>query len=306
MKCFRSSYSMLFHPILDIIISNMNETKGKLLLLTLTVLVFGSNAFTGRSLLQRIENTQATLAVEVGRIPGTAMPEDWAASGAKLGFTLEVGFTDTSDQSTKDMLGADALMGTKLQTILPLNEPSFISVLGSETVDVRPGAYGCQIKDKDSEQYALRWYMDFPNGAKRNDVELPAERIYFLSRCWLPSYTDENMLALENARKEKKRILSTIELSNARLTKIRSSPPAGNFLGDVVQNAFNFRHIVRLMERKKKLRSRLNYLEKTYPLDLDKIIDGPNGVTYAKDGVIAVKRSSKYLWVGKFKITEII
>jgi hypothetical protein len=264
------------------------------------------DAFTGRSLQQRIENTQATLAVEVGRIPGTAMPSEWAASGAKLGFTLEIGFTDNAEQSTNERLGEDALMGSKLQTILPLNQPTFISLLGTEVIEIQPGAYGCQIQDRDSEKYALRWYLNFPNGAKRNDVELPAEKIYFLSKCWLPSSNDENMLALENARKEKKQILSTIELTNARLNKIRSSPPAGNFFGDVVQNAFNFRHIVRLIERRKKLQSRLNELEKSYPLDSGTIITGPNDVTYAKEGVIAVKRSKKYLWIGRFTITKLL
>jgi hypothetical protein len=282
------------------------NVKKLLLLASLSEIIF-TDAFTGRSLLQRIENTQATLAVEVGRIPGTAMPPEWAASGAKLGFTLEVGFTDNAAEQmiTRDMLAGDAMMGNKPQTIIPLQPPSFISLTGSEVIDVKPGVYGCQIQNRDSEQYALRWYLDFPNGAKRNDVELPAERIYFLSRCWLPSSNDEGMLALENARKEKKQLLSTMELTDARLNKIRNSPPAGNLLGDVVQNAFNFRHIVKLIERKKRLQSQLNELERAYPLDSDKIINGPNDVSYAKDGVIAVKRSSKYLWVGRFKFTEL-
>lgn len=288
-----------------------NVKKLLLLLASLSEIIFTTSschAFTGRTLLQRIENTQAKLSVEVGRVPGTAMPPEWAASGAKLGFTLEVGFTDNNaaDQMiTRDVLAGDAMMGNKPQTIIPLQQPSFISVSGSEVIDVKPGIYGCQIQNRDSEQYALRWYLDFPKGAKRNDVELPAERIYFLSRCWLPSSNDESMLALENARKEKKQLLSTMELTDARLNKIRNSPPAGNLLGDVVQNAFNFRHIVKLIERKKKLQSQLNELERAYPLDSDKIINGPNDVSYAKDGVIAVKRSSKYLWVGRFKFTEL-
>eukprot|EP00986_Skeletonema_menzelii_P018633 scaffold26670_cov149-Skeletonema_menzelii.AAC.11 len=260
------------------------NVKLLLLLASLSEIIFTCYAFTGRSLLQRIENTQATLAVEVGRIPGTAMPSEWAASGAKLGFTLEVGFTDNAEQITREMLAGDALMGNKPQTVIPLKQPSFISVSGSELIDVKPGAYGCQMQDRDSQQYALRFYLDFPNGARRNDVELPADRIYFLSRCWLPSSNDESMLALENARKEKKQILSTIELTDARLNKIRSSPPA---------------------ERKKKLQSQLNELERAYPLDSDEIINGPNDVSYAKEGVIAVKRSSKYLWVGRFRFTEL-
>jgi len=210
-------------------------------------------------------------------------------------------------QITKEMLGGDgdALMGNKLQTVRPLKQPSFLSAYqarNSSMLSLEHMVDKC--KTEESDLHALRWYLNFPNGAKRNDVELPAERIYFLCRCWLPSSTDEGMHALENARKEKKQVLSAIELTNARLNKIRSSPAAGNLLGDIVQNAFNFRHIVKLVERKKKLQSRLNELEKSYPLDSDKIMAGPNGISYAKDGVIAVKRQSKYLWVGRFKFTD--
>ena len=195
--------------------------------------------------------------------------------------------------------------GCTLQSVVPLEWPSFVGVSGLEYIRVNAGAYGCQIQDRDSEQYALRWYLDFPNGATRNDVELPPGRVYFLGRCWPPSSTDERVLALENARKEKKRILSTVELTDARLNKIRSSPPAGNLLGDVVQNAFNFRHIVKLVDRRKKLQSQLNKLERAYPLDLEKVIMGPNDVSYEKEGVIAVRRKSKYLWVGRFKFTNL-
>lgn len=235
------------------------------------------------------------------------MPEEWAASGAKLGFVLEVGFSDYKEQGTKEILGQDALMGIRLQEMLPLNQPSFVSASGTQVIDVQPGAYGCQVQDRESQQYALRWYLDFPNGAKRNDVELPAERIYFLSRCWLPSSNDVSMLALENARKEKKQVTSEMELTNARLNKIRTTPPADNLFGKVVQNAFNMRHIIILLERRKKLQSQLNELEKKYPLDSDKIMNSPNDdVIYAKEGVIAVKRSRQYHWVGKFTINELL
>eukprot|EP00956_Cyclotella_meneghiniana_P015391 scaffold23535_cov35-Cyclotella_meneghiniana.AAC.1 len=200
--------------------------------------IYSSHALSSnRSLLSRIENTRATIDVEVGRISGTAMPSEWASSGAKLAFTLHVGFTTNSIanqmMTNKEILAADALMGTTLQTIVPLEQPSFISVSGSESIVVKPGAYGCQIQNVDSNQYALRWYLDFPNGAKRNDVVLPPEHIYFLTRCWLlplsSSCTDDEggmmLLALENARREKKDILSTMELTNARLNKIK------NYLG---------------------------------------------------------------------------
>ena len=236
------------------------------------------------------------------------MPPEWAASGAKLGFNLEVGFTDYEvdmDPQTIKSLQQDAMMGSTLRTVLPLNQPSFVSASGTESIDVRRGAYGCQVHDRESKQYALRWYFDFPNGAKRNDVELPAERIYFLGRCWLPSSSnDGDNKILENAMKEKEQLLSDIELTNARYNKIRSTPPAGNIFGDIVQNAFNMRHMVVLIERKKSLQLKLDELLKKYPLDTDKVVEGPNDVTFAKEGVVAVKRSRQYHWIGTFSINE--
>ena len=120
------------------------------------------------------------------------------------------------------------------------------------------------------------------------------------------------LLALENARKEKKHILSTMELTNARLNKIKNySPlPAGknnNILGDIVQKAFNFRHVIKLKGRNKELQSRLDVLERTYPLDDDRVIIGPTkDVWYEKEGVIAVKKKSKYLWIGRFKFKNLL
>ena len=60
-----------------------------------------------------------------------------------------------------------------------------MSANGQESIRVEAGAHGCQTQGLESRQYAFRFFLDFPNGAKRNVVELPAERIYFLSSCWL-------------------------------------------------------------------------------------------------------------------------
>ena len=293
--------------------ANMHQHRCILLLPFLYCLFACSNAFStaphkSAVLLRSTENTHATLAVSIGRIPGTTMPSEWAASGARLGFALEVGFTDNElrrDSVFKESLTQDVLMGSTLRMILPLNSPSFVDASGTQVIDVHPGAYGCQIQDAESEQYALRWYLDFPNGAKRNDVELPAERIYFLCRCWLPSNTNGGInSSIERAREQKEKVLSDIELTNARLDKIRSTPSAGNILGDLVQNVFNFRHILVLLERKKQLQIEMNKLETAYPLDSGEILRH-NSVTYAKEGVVAVRRSRQYCWIGTFTINEL-
>ena len=125
------------------------------------------------------------------------MPPEWAASGAKLGLAVEVVFTNEKCQyemSKERLLRGDIMMGNSFMTVEPLNEPSFISSNGLQMVKVLPGAYGCQMQDIESRRYAFRFFLDFPEGAKRNDVVLPAERLYFLSTCWLVNDNDESVL----------------------------------------------------------------------------------------------------------------
>lgn len=56
-------------------------------------------------------------------------------------------------------------------------------------ITVSPGAFSCQIQEPQTEQYSFRFFLDFPEGAIRNDVVLPAERIYFVSKnCCIASY----------------------------------------------------------------------------------------------------------------------
>lgn len=139
------------------------------------------------------------------------MPPDWAASGAKLGLVLEVEFTNEKCQyemSKERLLRGDIMMGNNLMTVEPLNEPSFISSIGRETVKVLPGAYGCQLQEIESRRYAFRFFLDFPGGAKRNDVILPAERLYFLSSCWL---VDEEDFVLDRARRRRDDLEKSIQ-----------------------------------------------------------------------------------------------
>ncbi|KAL7546091.1 hypothetical protein ACHAWF_009430 [Thalassiosira exigua] len=104
--------------------------------------------------------------------PARPCPPEWAASGAKLGFSLEVVFAveQCEYKMTKErLLKGDALMGTTLIAVEPLNEQRFVRTKGEEVVRVKPGAYGCQIQDLESRRYALRFFPDFPEGAKWND-----------------------------------------------------------------------------------------------------------------------------------------
>ena len=111
--------------------------------------------------------------------------EEWAASGAKLGLPLNLQFsTKECDELSIDVNqetlltgppAAAAAMPEMPMTVVPLavqplNEPSFTSTKGVETVKVTPGAFSCQIQVPETARYSFRFFLDFPEGAVRNDV----------------------------------------------------------------------------------------------------------------------------------------
>lgn len=258
-------------------------------------------ALGSEALVSRIQTAQCELLMSVGRIPGTAMPPEWAASGARLGLPLEVEFTDepcADYEMTKERLLGDGR--PTFRSVEPLNVPTFISKKGQETVKVTPGAYGCELQQIEAEQYKFRFFLDFPEGAVRNDVELPAERIYFLTSCWI-----ENERSIERAKRRKGELEKSLKQCNEDLVQL-SKDSTGFF-----QKAMSFRENVLLVERRAALETQLEELEQTYPLQTDKIIRGPNGVLFVKEGIIAVKRfrgtmgtREQYHWVGTFSISE--
>jgi len=256
------------------------------------------------ALLSRLQTIQAELLISVGRIPGTAMPPEWAASGAKLVFALEVEFTGYGcdyEMSKERLLQSDASMGETLMSVEPLNAPSFISSNGKEVVQVLPGAYGCQMQWAESRQYAFRFFLDFPEGAKRNDVELPPERIYFLSSCWLA----DDHSAVGRAQRKRDEIVESLQKIQRDLEEIQQSS-AG-----FIQKAILFRQSVELVERRGSLNIQLEELNQKYPLEETAIIHGPRDIIFAKEGQIAVKRlrgvlgtREQYHWVGTFNFNQ--
>jgi len=264
------------------------------------------------ALLSRLQTIQTKLLLSIGRIPGTAMPSEWAASGAKLGLALEVEFTNEKCQyemSKERLLRGDVMMGNNFMLVEPLNEPSFISSNGVEMVKVLPGAYGCQMQEIESRRYAFRFFLDFPEGAQRNDVILPAERLYFLSSCWL---IDDDGSTLDRARRRREGLDNSLQQISRVIDDLeRQQQNSSSSMGGFFQKISMFRQSVELIERRDKLRAQLDELDQKYPLDSRRIIRGPNNIMFAKEGYIAVKRlrgamgtREQYHWVGTFTYDE--
>lgn len=266
----------------------------------------GATSSTTSSLLSRLENAQCALQVSVGRIPGTAMPPEWAASGARLGFPLELEFCKEPcvdfNMNKERLLQGSGISFAKnnFRAVVPLNEPTFISNQGQQTINVKEGAYGCEVQNLIAQQYSLRLFLDFPDGAVRNDCSLPAERIYFLTSCWI-----EDQTVLDRASKRKEETETALQGIIQELQQIEEA--STNF----VQKAMGIRRTVLLVEKKQQLQAVLNELEQSYPLKSELLVEGPKGIVFVKEGIIAVKRMrgametrEQYHWIGTFALQE--
>ncbi|KAL7425781.1 hypothetical protein ACHAXH_000129 [Discostella pseudostelligera] len=259
---------------------------------------------------------QCKILMTVGRTPNTEMPPEWAASGAKLTLPLHVQFSTMNKECISyDELNQESLLlgdslgvakattmsssSSSCSTVMPMNEPSFISTKGQEIVKVTPGVFSCQIQIPDTEQYSFRFFLDFPEGATRNDVVLPAGRIFFMTACW----NNEDTNWIERAKRVKKHHVASLRKINVELAEIQNMIGLQTTSKSLMKTSRYFN----LLEHRNKLLSQINMLEEAFPPE-DRLVKGPNDIVFLREGVIAVKRTKdrkeKYHWVGTFTLGE--
>ena len=131
-----------------------------------------------------LEGLECQVLVDVGREPGTWMDKEWAVSGGRLVLPITVRFTN--EKVDLGIPGEEGLGGRycrKLE-VLDDDEISFVSPQGTVTVPVINGGWATlPILDQklESGERKLRFFLDFPNGAQRNDVSIPPGRVFFSS-----------------------------------------------------------------------------------------------------------------------------
>lgn len=249
----------------------------------------------------KVVNTQCRLQLSIGRVPGSAMPQDWAASGAKLALpNLVVEFTDDACEYE---MSKERFLNSSQKSFLsmkPLTQPSFVSLKGEQEVKVTDGAYSFELSRIEALRYNFRFFLDFPDGATRNDVQLPAERIFFSSICWL---ADEK--TIKNAERRKKEFEKKLGEVEKEISELQEK--STNFFS----KALALRPSILLFEQRDLLSKQISELQQIYPLVKDDIVRGPNGTLFVKEGYMAVKRyagalgsQEQYHWVGKFQIKD--
>ena len=127
--------------------------------------------------------TTARVTLDVGREAGTMMEGDWAASGARLLLPVNLAFSPRPVEI--DFPGEEGLGGRRARRLDVLDDVlSFVGPAGEVRVEVDGGAWAALPIDEPGADpsggaFKLRFFLDFPSGAARNDVTLPPGRVFF-------------------------------------------------------------------------------------------------------------------------------
>jgi hypothetical protein len=206
--------------------------------------------------------------LNVGREVGTYMPEAWGASGARLALPLEV--TVTSD--TLKGGDQDNVVGSGACALLVTGGTTFISSKGEESVDMSSGG-GWKIEfpaGKTGRAARLTFWLDVKEEAQRNDVTLPAERIYFTANCWREQELDRGSRVIAP-------IVADYEQAQ-RLLKQKVAHDTGDRRldgKDPIETLAAYKEMTELtLYRDEKLRL-LREAERIYPKNPEKLPEGP-------------------------------
>ena len=162
------------------------------------------------------------LSLSIGREQGTWMPEEWAASGARLLLPITVEFDSVPYPGEPE-----ALVGRTCFRVRPLGDASFVGVGGKVTVPVRGGAWAIQPPKPPQKPALLRFWLEFPEEAKRNDVTLPPGRVFFTAPVWQEIELERGA----EARKEARERYEEAETKSAQLADeaVKANPLAKIF-----------------------------------------------------------------------------
>ena len=139
---------------------------------------------TGRT--PSLKDLECRVTLNVGREKGTMMEPEWGASGARLLLPINLKFT--GEPVKIDFPGEEAMGGRFCYSLDVLDDcVSFIGPQGEVRVSVKAGAWTTLPIDErkaDLGECKLRFFLDFPDETSRNDVTLPAGRIFFSGVCF--------------------------------------------------------------------------------------------------------------------------
>ena len=220
------------------------------------------------------------------------MPAEWAASGARLAFPIDVEFQDElCTQFSERMLGEPE----DTYRLRVLSPGKFVGVNGEVEVAATSGAWSQVATGRGGESF-LRFFIDFPDGAFRNDVELPTGRVFFTNGCWIGEELELAQTAVEQLQEE------LAELEAAPVFSEGANP---------LQKIFELPKAVNRDEKRTLVRAKLQAVAGSLP-GPSGVVDCPGrpGLKVGKAGGLSVKRpkglGEAYYILGKFSMSPIV
>lgn len=188
------------------------------------------------------------VALNVGREKGSWMPDEWAKSGARLALGVECAFTD--DQ----FFGSpEPLVGRTSFSVRPVGEaPTFVGVGGTTAVRVESGGWAVMPPEPGKRPATLRFWLEFPEAATRNDVELPAGRVFGTAPVWQEAELSYAAAELEAAEADLAAAVAAL------------ASHAEDF-GETPLNPFTFRERVRLVDDTSAAKRRVGRIKEFLP-----------------------------------------
>ena len=223
-----------------------------------------------------LEGSSWKITLNVGREKGTWMPEQWAASGARLSLPLELTFTDEpiKAQWLQPLVDPDEpSLGPDTRKLRVRENGSFVGAQGLVAVEVLGGAWCAQPTGRCGES-RLNFYLDFPEGCSRNDVSIPAGRVFFRTACW---DSDELGAAQAKAEAVRDELLALTDPANERTQQ-----------GNLFERANALRAEASRSERVEELQYALQLYRRALP-GPDGSIAAPGGLRLAKAGGLSIK-----------------
>jgi len=238
------------------------------------------------------------------------MPDDWAPSGARLSFSVDV--LIESDYA-EDRDGELKFMGLNAMRLAVLEDPVFVSAEGEQVVGLpEEGAWKLRLPKQKGTSGKLRFWFDaeqdpdLPPGvaAARNDVTLPAERLYFMAKCWREPDLEagsRRMRPIELAAQEAQRRLDEKLSHETGDRRLDGTNPLDTIAGSM--------NIAKLVKERDDRAYELREAEKKLPRNAASLRLGPwpgttDDLAIAR-GTVAVKRQTllgeEFHIVGKWK-----
>lgn len=263
------------------------------LLILRSISALQSSDFTRRtSSSSLLAGTEWKLQLDVGLQPGTWMPKrfpGWAESGARLGLGVQVEFSNTPSATAENLVGPL----TETYQLKVTSPPStFVSAEGQQTATFTTGGWCIQrptanvrnaAGDQVKPEGLLRFWLDCPTGAKRQDVEiLPRTRIFFTTGVW------DDPTSVKQQEEEYQKSLKELEQLINKTKENKAKTKDQNLL----QQFNTFREMVSDSREYDKLKAKCEELGRILP-PLGSPQASNNGAIMAPNGSLVIKGNQK-------------